>query len=98
MVKFKFDLTRKGRMSRKVGTYTVMAVEGMSQPSSADTKREKERGSTLEEGEGQTQAQDTWARAGNRKKKGPRKLGQCLPKASVILEMTIKSEGLDAHI
>lgn len=50
------------------------------------------------EGEDQNKAKEGWTEPGNRLKKGPQKLGQCLPKSSVIPEMTIKSDGLDSHI
>ena len=43
-------------------------------------------------------AKDGSTRSGEGLVKGPRKPGQCLPKSSEILEMTIKSEGLASHI
>jgi hypothetical protein len=35
---------------------------------------------------------------GKKSKTGARKLGQCVPKANVTLEINIKWEGMDAHI
>ena len=49
-------------------------------------------------GGGKNNAQEGRSESGNGLKKEKRKSGQCLPKASVIPELIIKSKGLDAHI
>lgn len=66
-----------------------MATRATSQPCSIVKERDREGGSSLGKGEGQNKAQEGQIESRNRLKMGPRKLGQCMPKASVILEMTI---------
>lgn len=75
-----------------------MAAGATSQPSSVESERGREGDPEQSKGEGQNTAQEGWAELGTEPKKGLRRPGQCLPKASITPNITIKSEGLDAHI
>ena len=75
-----------------------MEVKDMSQPSLLEPKRGRDDDLEQRNRSGQDTAPEDRTECIPENKRGNRQLGQCVPKASISLEINIKWEGLDAHI